>query len=251
MSPKNDSVNTPRAQFLTRETLFDVKASRIHVFDGISHSTAQYILSAITPRLQWLQYYGLPVVTVGAVADYYGLRTKSIRHLLNASNSCLGELIEGGLLILRDNALGEVRSQFDIDAKVKECLLFPPQALLRLCLFLPALPAVTRTFNALWDYAVSKKMDESTVTDWESTVNRFCTIHCDPIGADRTLGDRLKAEAKSLNLYPYIQHFGSQDCLESWFALLAHKGEFPPPRGNYYIRKHLWADRIAEVCLRQ
>jgi hypothetical protein len=160
-------------------------------------------------------------------------------------------LIEGGLLVLRDAALDEIRSQFDIDPKLKECLLFPPQALLRLCLFLPALPAVVRTFNALWDYAVSKNLDETSISDWEKTTYRFCTIHCDPIGADRTLGDRLKAEAKSLNLYPYIQHFGSQDCLESWFSLLAHKGEFPPPRGNYYIKKHLWADRIAEVCLRQ
>jgi hypothetical protein len=153
--------------------------------------------------------------------------------------------------VLRDNALDEVRSQFDIDPKSKELLLFPPQALLRLCLFLPALPAVTRTFNALWDYVVSKGLDESTIADWEATVHRYCAIHCDRVGADRALADRLKAEAKSLNLYPYIQHFGTQDCLESWFALLAHKGEFPPPRGNYYIRKHLWADRIAEVCLRQ
>jgi len=246
---QNNCADIP--QSLTRETLFDSKASRIHLFDRISHDTAGYILSALMPRYKWSEYYGLPVMTVNDVAGYYGLRAKSIRHVLNASNSCLGELIEGGLLILRDSALDEVRSQFDVDPKVKEFLLFPPQAVLRLCLFLPALPGVVRTFNALWDYAVSKELDRSSLADWEATVYRFCTIHCDPIGADRELADRLKAEAKSLNLYPYIQHFGVQDCLESWFTLLAYKGEFPPPRGNYYIRKHLWADRIAEVCLRQ
>jgi hypothetical protein len=250
MSQNNSAGNT-QPQFLTREILFDVKASRIHVFDGISHDTAGYILSALMPRYKWSEYYGLPVMTLDDVAAYYSLKVKSIRHELNASSSCLGELIEGGLLVLRDAALDEIRSQFDIDPKTKECLLFPPQALLRLCLFLPALPAVVRTFNVLWDYAVSKKLDETTITDWESTVYRFCTIHCDRIGSDRALADRLKVEAKSLNLYPYVQHFGTQDCLETWFALLAHKGEFPPSRGNYYIRKHQWVDRIAEVCLRQ
>jgi len=238
-------------QFLTRETLFDSKASRIHVFDGISHGTARYILSAVMPRHQWSEYFGLSVMTVNDVADCYGLKVKNIKHVISADGSCLGELIEGGLLILRDNALDEIRSQFDVDPKVKEFLLFPPQALLRLCLFLPALPAVTRTFNVLWDYAVSKGLDESTITDWESTVYRYCAIHCDRIGADRELADRLKVEAKNLNLYPYVQHFGEQDCLETWFSLLAYKGDFPPPRGNYYIRKHLWADRIAEVCLRE
>jgi hypothetical protein len=242
---------TSKSQFLTRETLFDSKAARIHVFDNINHSTARYILSGVTPRPQWSDYYGLSVLAVNETADYYGLKVKSIKRVISADSSCLGELIEGGLLVLRDKALDEAREQFGVDPKVKELLLFPPQALLRLCLFLPALPSVTRTFNALWDYAVSKGLDETTITDWEATVHRYCAIHCDPIGADRTLGDRLKVEAKNLNLYPYIQHFGVQDCLESWFALLAHKGEFPPPRGNYYIRKHLWADRVAEVCLRQ
>jgi hypothetical protein len=238
-------------RFLTRESLFDSKVARIHVFDRISHGTARYILSAVTPKYQWNEYFGLPVATVNGVADCYGLRAKNIKHVISADGSCLGELIEGGLLILRDAALDEIRSQFDVDPKVKEFLLFPPQAFLRLCLFLPALPAVTRTFNAFWDYVVSKNLDETTIADWEATVHRYAAIHCDRIGADRELADRLKAEAKSLNLYPYIQHFGVHDCLESWFALLAHKGDFPPPRGNYYIRKHLWSDRIVEVCLRQ
>jgi hypothetical protein len=251
MTQQNDSANAKSSQFLTRETLFDVKASRIHLFDRISHDTAGYILSAVMPRHKWAEYYGLPVMTLNDVAGYYGLKTKNIRRVIGSDGSCLGELIEGGLLVLRDAALDDIRSRFDIDPKVKEYLLFPPQALLRLCLFLPALPAVVRTFNALWDYAVSKGLDESIISDWEKTTYRFCTIHCDPIGADCTLADRLKTEAKNLNLYPYIQHFGTQDCLESWFALLAHKGDFPPPRGNYYIRKHQWADRIAEVCLRQ
>jgi hypothetical protein len=249
--PQKSVADTPQSQFLTRETLFDSKASRIHVFDGISHGTARYILSAVMPRHQWAEYYGLSVMAVNDVADYYGLKVKNIRHVIGADGSCLGELIEGGLLILRDNALDEIRSQFGVDPKVKEFLLFPPQAFLRLCLFLPALPAVTRTFNAFWDYVVSKNLDETTIADWEATVHRYAAIHCDRIGADRELADRLKAEAKSLNLYPYIQHFGVHDCLESWFALLAHKGDFPPPRGNYYIRKHLWSDRIVEVCLRQ
>jgi len=243
--------NSADKQFLTRETLFEVKASRIHVFDGISHDTAGYILSALMPRYKWSEYFGLPVMAVSAVADFYGLKAKNIKRVVGSEGSCLGELIEGGLLILRDNALDEIRSQFEIDPKSNELLLFPPQALLRLCLFLPALPAVTRTFNALWDYAVSKNLDETTISDWEATVYRYTAIHCDKVGADRELADRLKAEAKSLNLYPYIQHFGVQDCLESWFSLLAYKGDFPPPRGNYYIRKHLWADKIAEVCLRQ
>jgi hypothetical protein len=251
MSQNQNNCADLKPQFLTRETLFDVKASRIYLFDNISHNTALKILSGLMPHHQWAEYYGLPVAAVGVVADYYSLKAKHINYELNASNSCLGELIEGGLLILRDAALDEIRSQFNVDAKVKELLLFPPQAFLRLCLFLPALPAVVRTFNALWDYAVSKGLDESTIADWEATVYRYCAIHCDRIGEDRALADRLKAEAKSFNLYPYIQHFGTQDCLESWFALLAHKGDFPPARGNYYVRKHLWSDRIAEVCLRQ
>lgn len=243
------AADTP--QFLTRETLFDVKVSRMHVFDNISHGTARYILSAVIPKYQWHEYFSLPVATVNDVADCYGLRAKNIKHAISADSSCLGELIEGGLLILRDKALDDIREQFGVDPRVKEILLFPPQALLRLCLFLPALPAVTRAFNALWDYIVSKGLDETTITDWEKTAYRYTAIHCDRIGEDRELADRLKVEAKSLNLYPYVQHFGVQDCLETWFALLAYKGDFPPPRGNYYIRKHLWADRIAEVCLRQ
>ena len=143
----------------------------------------------------------------------------------------LGELIEGGLLVLRDKALEEALLKLNLP-QTKELLLLPPQAVIRLCLFLPALPAVVRTFNALWDYVVSKGLDESTLSDWESTVYRFTSIHCDRIGADRELADRLKAEAKSLNLYPYIQHFGVQDCLETWFAVLAYKGAVPAATGQ-------------------
>ena len=221
------------------------------VFDTITHDKAHKILCEVTPdECQWAKYFGLRVMTVNDVAAYYGLKTKHLKQTIGSDGPVLGELIEGGLLVLRDKALEEALLKLNLP-QTKELLLLPPQAVIRLCLFLPALPAVVRTFNALWDYVVSKGLDESTLSDWESTVYRFTSIHCDRIGADRELADRLKAEAKSLNLYPYIQHFGVQDCLETWFAVLAYKGAVPPPRGNYYIRKHLWADRISDVCLRE
>ncbi|MEG4291902.1 hypothetical protein Q5692_24200 [Microcoleus sp. C2C3] len=249
MSQKNDCAAQP--QFLTRESLFDSRAARIHVFDSITHDKAFEILCEVMPdECQWAKYFGLRVMTVNDVAAYYGLKTKHLKHTIGSDGPVLGELIEGGLLVMRDKALEGACSKLNLPPS-KELLLLPPQAVIRLCLFLPALPAVVRTFNALWDYIVSKGLDESTLSDWESTVYRFTAIHCDRIGADRELAARLKAEAKTLNLYPYVQHFGVQDCLESWFALLAHKGEFPPPRGNYYIRKHQWADRISDVCLRE
>ena len=245
-----NACGNPQPQFLTRESLFDSRAARIHVFDSITHDKALEILCEVMPECHWARYFGLPVMTTNDVAAYYGLKAKHLKHTIGSDGPVLGELIEGGLLVLRDRALEEALLKLNLPP-TKELILLPPQALLRLCLFLPALPVVVRTFNALWDYLVSKNVDRTTLSDWESTVYRFTSIHCDRIGADRELADRLKVEAKSLNLYPYIQHFGVQDCLETWFALLAYKGEFPPPRGNYYIRKHLWADRTSEVCLRE
>lgn len=250
MTVQNACGNT-QPQFLTRETLFDSRASRIHVFDGISHGTALEILRETMPEYQWAEYFGLPVMPVNDVAAYYGLKAKKIKSVIGFDNSCLGELIQGGLLVLREQALEEALSQFDTPPQSKELILLPPQAALRLCLVLPVAPAVAATFNTFWDYVVSKGLDESTLADWESTVYRYCAIHCDRIGEDRELAKRLIEESKNLNLYPYVQHFGQQDCLETWFGLLAYKREFPPPRGKFYIKKHTWLDRISDVCLRE
>lgn len=248
-------------QFLTRESLFTSHAARIHTFDGITHDKALEILYEATvarqletsceslPQHHWGKYFGLPVMSVNNVAGYYGLKAKKLKALISGVPSSLEELFESGLLVLRDKALADACEQLGIPSTPSELILLPPQAVLKMCLFLPATATVVATVDALWSYAVGEELSESTPADWEKTCYRYRAIHCDRI-SDRELTECL-VKAKELNLYPYVQHFGQQDCLKTWLSLLAYDGEFPPVRGDFYIKKHTWADRISDVCLRE
>ena len=260
MTVQNACGNT-QPQFLTRESLFASQLPRIHTFDGITHGKALEILYEATvarqletscepiPRHQWGEYFGLPVMSVNDVAGYYGLKAKKIKAVISANGSYLKELFESGLLVLRDKAIEDAHKQLGTSLTAIELTLLPPQAVLKMCLFLPATPTVVATVDALWNYAVTEELNESTSADWENTVYRYHAIHCDRI-SERELVESL-TKAKELNLYPYVQHFGQQDCLKTWSSLLAYEGEFPPPRGDFYIKKHTWLDRISDVCLRE
>ena len=256
-----NACGNPQSQFLTRGLLFDSHAARIHTFDGITHDKALEILYEATvarqletsceslPQHHWGRYFGLPVMSVNDVARYYGLKAKKLKALISAVPSPLEELFESGLLVLRDKALEDACKQLGISSTPSELILLPPQVVLKMCLFLPATPAVVATVDALWNYAVSEELNESTSTDWQKTCCHYRAIHCDRI-SDRELTECL-VKAKELNLYPYVQHFGQQDCLKSWLSLFAYEGEFPPVRGDFYIKKQTWADRISDVCLRE
>ncbi|MEG4532180.1 hypothetical protein [Microcoleus sp. D2_18a_D3] len=248
-------------QFLTRDALFTSQLARIHTFDGITHDKALEILYDATvarqlettrepiPRHQWGKYFELPVMSVNDVAGYYGLKAKKIKTVISGVPSYLKELFEGGLLVLRDKAIEDACKQLGTPLTTNELILLPPQAVLRMCLFLPAIPTVVATVDTLWNYAVSEELSETTSADWEKTCYRYRAIHCDRI-SDRELVECL-VKAKELNLYPYVQHFGQQDCLKTWSSLFAYEGEFPPPRGDFYRKKHTWLDRISDVCLRE
>lgn len=168
-------------QFLTRESLFTSQLARIHTFDGIAHGKALEILyeatvarqlemsSELIPRHQWGEYFKLPVMSINDVAGYYGLKAKKIKAVISGVPSPLGELFESGLLVLRDKALEDAHKQLGTPLTAKELTLLPPQAVLKMCLFLPATPTVVATVDALWNYAVIEELNESTSADWEKT----------------------------------------------------------------------------------
>jgi hypothetical protein len=249
-----------RSQHLTRESLFRIHAARVYVFDRIKHGTALEILYKASVALQkealcetilehqWREYFGLPVMSLYAVANYYGLKKSELKFHIRKNGNYSGGLFESGMLVLRDFALESVR-EIGYTVEIQQCfVLLPPRAVLRLCLFLPATPVVVATVKALWEYVLAERLNESILADWLYTANQHVVIDCERI--EKHLLIECLAEAKERNLYPYIQHFGHQTCFEAWASLFAYEGEFPPSRGTFYIEKQGWLDKVSNICLR-
>jgi len=249
-----------RSQHLTRESLFRIHAAKLYVFDRIKHGTSLEILCKASvarqkealcetvPEHQWREYFGLPVMSLYAAANYYGLKKSELEIHIRKNGSYTGGLFESGMLVLCDAALESARFMGYAVGIKQIFVLLPPRAVLRLCLFLPATPAVVATVNALWEYVLAEKLNESTLADWIDTANQHVTFYCERI--EENLLIECVAEAKEGNLYPYIQHFGHQTCFEAWESLFAYEGEFPPPRGSFYMEKQRWFDQVSDICLR-
>lgn len=261
--PRSKDCSAGRSQFLTRGLLFQNPSAQVFVFDHIRHGTAQEILSQAlaafqlkspcktVSKFQWLEYFGLPVMTLGAVANYYGITIAELEpHIHKKHTYGQGALFQSGMLVLRDVALDSVCQTWHLFEKPRALVLLPPRAVLRLCLSLRPLPAVVAVVNALWDFVLAQKLNESTFADW----HYICTQHIQVLCDRRIKNDLLLisvAEAKKCNLYPYIQHFGHQRLSEAWSSLFTYKGEFPPPRGNFYVKKKDWFDRVSYISLRK
>lgn len=255
-----DDCPAGRSQFLTRGSLFKIHVAKVYVFDHIRHGTALEILCKASvalqkeapgetvPEHQWCEYFGLPVMSLGAVANYYGLKKSELETHVRKNDSYAGGLFESGMLVLRDAALESARFMGHTVGIKQSFVLLPPRAVLRLCLFLSAAPAVVATVNALWEYVLAEKLNKSTPADWLYAANQHAAIYCEKI--EEHLLIECLAEAKERNLYPYIQHFGHQTCFEAWESLFAYEGEFPPPRGRFYIERQGWLDEVSDICLR-
>jgi hypothetical protein len=256
---QTDDCHARRSQFLTRTSLFKNHAAKVYVFDRIRHGTAQEILSRASAACrfgsphtevlehQWREYFGLPVMSLTAAANYYGLKISDLETQICKKDTYTGGLFESGMLVLRDAALESARQMGHTPERLQSCVLLPPRAVLRLCLSLRGVPAVAATVNALWDYVLAEKLSESTLADWHYTCNQHIEIESSPIEEQR-LTECLK-EAKERKLYPYIQHFGRQTCFEAWARLFTYEGEFPPPRGSFYVEKQDWFDRVSHLSL--
>jgi hypothetical protein len=244
---------------LTRGTLFKNHVAKVYVFDRIRHGTALEILSRASAACrfesphtavsehQWREYFGLPVMSVTAVANYYGLKISELEHHILKKTTYAGGLFESGMLVLRDAALESARQMGHTPERPQGCVLLPPRAVLSLCLSLPAVPAVAATVNALWEYVLAEKSNESTSVDWHYTCNQHVEIDCERI--KNQLLTKCLAFAKKRKLYPYIQHFGHQNCSKAWASLFTYKGEFPPPRGSFYVERQDWFDRVSHISL--
>ncbi len=258
--PHTDDCPAGRSQFLTRGMLFKIHAAKVYVFDRINHGTALEILSRASafhqfqtfgtsdPKHQWSEYFGLPVMPLNAVASYYGLQSPELEMYVHKKDTYAGGLFESGMLVLRGAALESARFMgHNIGTLQRSFILLPPRAVLRLCLSLPAVPAVAATVKALWEYVLAEKLNESTPVDWHYACRQHVEVGCKRIEEERLI--ECLAEAKERKLYPYIQHFGSQTCFESWARLFAYEGEFPPPRGSFYVERQDWFDRVSYLSL--
>jgi hypothetical protein len=229
------------------------------VFDRIRHGTALEILSRASAahkielpytkvsKHQWREYFGLPVMSLTAVANYYGLKIAELETHIRKKDTYAGGLFESGMLVLRDAALESARQMGHIPERSQGFVLLPPRAVLRLCLYLRPVPAVAATVNAFWDYVLAEKLHESTPADWHYTSSQHVEIECEKI--KKQLLTKCLVEAKKRNLYPYIQHFGHQNCSKAWARLFTYEGEFPPPRGSFYVEKQDWFDRVSHISL--
>ena len=141
-----DDCPAGRSQFLTRTALFKNHAAKVYVFDRIRHGKAQEILSQASAACrfklphtavlehQWREYFGLPVMSVTAVANYYGLKISELEHHILKKTTYAGGLFESGMLVLRDAALESARQMGHTPERLQGCVLLTPRAVLRLCL---------------------------------------------------------------------------------------------------------------------
>jgi hypothetical protein len=254
-----DDCPAGRSQHLTRGSLFKNHAAKVYVLDCITHGTALEILSrawaacrfesphTAVSEHQWREYFGLPVMSLSAAANYYGLKVSELEPHIRKKNTYAGGLFESGMLVLRGAALEFARLIGHTAGIQQGLVLLPPRAVLSLCLYLRPVPAVAATVNAFWDYVLAEKLHESTPADWHYTSIQHVEIECSRI-AEKKLIECL-AFAKERKLYPYIQHFGCQTCLEAWASLFTYEGEFPPPRGSFYVERQDWFDRVSHISL--
>jgi hypothetical protein len=186
-----DDCPAGRSQFLTRGSLFKNHVAKVYVFDHIRHGTALEILSRASAarqlevpytkvsKHQWREYFGLPVMSLSAAANYYGLNVSELEHHIRKKNTYAGGLFESGMLVLRGAALESARLMGHTAGIQQGLVLLPPRAVLHLCLSLTAVPAVAATVNALWEYVLAEKLNESTSADWYYTCNQHVQIECD------------------------------------------------------------------------
>src|SRR4028118_1428867 len=161
-----DDCPVRRSQFLTRGSLFQNPAAKVYVFDYIRHGTALEILSRASAACrfesphtavsehQWREYFGLPVMSLSAAANYYALNVSELEHHIRKKNTYAGGLFESGMLVLRGAALESAREMGHSAGIQQGLVLLPPRAVLHLCLSLTAVPAVAATVNALWKYVL-------------------------------------------------------------------------------------------------
>jgi hypothetical protein len=254
-----DDCPAGRSQHLTRGVFFKNHVAKVYVLDRIKHGTALEILSraSVACRFespdtavsehQWREYFGLPVMSLSAAANYYGLKVSELEPHIRKKNTYAGGLFESGMLVLRGAALESAREMGHTAGIQQGFVLLPPRAVLNLCLYLRPVPAVAATVNAFWDYVVAQKLHKSTSADWYYTSSQHVEIECDRIEEER-LSECL-VQAKERKLYPYIQHFGRQTCFEAWARLFSYEGEFPPPRGSFYVERQDWFDRVSHISL--
>src|SRR4028119_2225054 len=230
-----DDCPAGRSQFLTRGSLFKIHAAKVYVLDRIRHGTALQILSRASAACQfesphtavsdhqWREYFGLPVMSLSAAANYYGLNVSEIEHHIRKKTTYAGGLFESGMLVLRDAASESAREMGHTAGIQQGFVLLPPRAVLHLCLYLRPVPSVAATVNAFWDYVVAQKLHESTPAYWHYASSQHVRIECNRIEEQRLL--ECLTEAKERKLYPYIQHFGRQTCFEAWASLFTYEGE--------------------------
>jgi hypothetical protein len=254
-----DDCPAGRSQFLTRASLFKNHAAKVYVFDRIRHGTALEILSRASAACrfesshtavsdhQWREYFGLPVMSLSAAANYYGLKISDLETHICKKDTYTGGLFESGMLVLRGAALESACQMGHTPERFQGCVLLPPRAVLRLCLSLRGVSAVAATVNALWEYVLAEKLNESTLADWHYTCNQHIEIESSRIEEQRLI--ECLTEAKERKLYPYIQHFGRQTCFEAWARLFTYEGEFPPPRGSFYVERQDWFDKVSHISL--
>ena len=87
-----DDCPVRRSQFLTRGSLFKNHVAKVYLLDRSRHGTALEILSRASAACrfesphtafseqQWREYFGLPVMSLSAAANYYGLNVSEIEH---------------------------------------------------------------------------------------------------------------------------------------------------------------------------
>ena len=254
-----DDCPAGRSQHLTRGVFFKNHVAKVYVLDRIKHGTALEILSraATACRFEspntavleyhWREYFGLPVMSLNTAANYYSLNVSEIEHHVRRKNTYAGGLFESGMLVLRGAALESAREMGHTAEIQQGCVLLPPRAVLSLCLSLRPVPAVAAPVNAFWDYVLAEKLHESTSADWYYTSSQHVEIECERIQEQKLL--ECLASAKERKLYPYIQHFGHQNCFEAWTRLFTYEGEFPPPRGSFYVERQDWFDRVSHISL--
>src|SRR4028118_722365 len=172
--PHTDDCPKGRSQHLTRGSLFKNHVAKVYVFERIRHGTALEILSRASAahkievpytkvsKHQWREYFGLPVMSVTAVANYYGLKISELEHHILKKTTYAGGLFESGMLVLRDAALESAQRMGHTPEKPQGCVLLPPRAVLSLCLSLSAVPAVAATVTALWADAAADEPTAST-----------------------------------------------------------------------------------------
>jgi hypothetical protein len=91
------------------------------------------------------------------------------------------------MLVLRGAALESARQMGHTPEKLQGYILLPPRAVLRLCLSLRGVSAVATTVNALWEYVLAEKLNESTLADWHYTCNQHIEIECSRIEEQRLI----------------------------------------------------------------